>query len=166
VHIRRIATGHDASGKAVIASDEQMDGLVAPGTGTIWRMWSADEPALYPDDGSDPGAAAVYPPLNGFRFHAFEIPAATAMIAPEDRSIDETGVSSVFEDGGDGMHRTDTTDLLVLMSGSVQLEVDDGVTTVFNAGDFIIQNGTRHKWTNVGDQPALFAAVTIGARRR
>ena len=163
---RRVTTGHNAHGKGVIASDTAIEGLVAPGMGTIWRMWSADEPMQYPGDGRDPAAAAVYPALNGFRFHAFEMPPAAAMIAPEDRSIDPTGVSAVFEDHGDGMHQTDTTDLLVLMSGTVRLELDDGLCTTLEAGSFIIQNGTRHKWTNIGDTPALFAAVTIGARRR
>jgi hypothetical protein len=32
-----------------------------------------------------------------------------------------------------------------------------------NAGDAYIQNGTRHRWSNPGDVPAVIAVTFIGA---
>jgi uncharacterized cupin superfamily protein len=65
-----------------------------------------------------------------------------------------------------GMHRTDTTDFGLLLSGNLVLEVDDGTEVSLSPGDVVVQNGTRHRWRVVGDVPATMAAFFIGARRR
>jgi uncharacterized cupin superfamily protein len=64
-----------------------------------------------------------------------------------------------------GMHRTDTTDFGVLLSGNLVLEVDDGAEVSLSPGDVVVQNGTRHRWRVVGDVPATMAAFFIGAHR-
>jgi quercetin dioxygenase-like cupin family protein len=71
------------------------------------------------------------------------------------------------ESGGthDGFHRTDTTDFGVVLSGTMALELDDGAEVVLNPGDVLIENGTRHRWRVVGDEPATLASFIIGARR-
>ena len=71
------------------------------------------------------------------------------------------------EDGDEpGMHRTDSTDFGIVLSGSVAVELDDGAEVVLSAGDVVVQNGTRHRWRVVGDVPATVAAFLIGAHRR
>jgi quercetin dioxygenase-like cupin family protein len=71
------------------------------------------------------------------------------------------------EDGDKpGMHRTDSTDFGIVLSGNVAVELDDGVEVLLSPGDVVVQNGTRHRWRVVGDVPATVAAVLIGARRR
>ena len=52
------------------------------------------------------------------------------------------------------------------LAGQVILEVDDGESVVLNAGDTYVQGGTRHRWRNVGDVPAVLAAVAVGAHHR
>ena len=64
------------------------------------------------------------------------------------------------------MHRTDSTDFGIILSGNVAVELDDGVEVVLSAGDVVVQNGTRHRWRVVGDVPATLASFIIGARRR
>lgn len=52
--IRRVVTGHDANGKAVFASDEEVEPItlaLLPGT-EFYRLWGADKPRQFPDDGS------------------------------------------------------------------------------------------------------------------
>ena len=61
------------------------------------------------------------------------------------------------------MHRTDTIDYAIIMSGECDMELDDGVKTVLNPGDCYIQSGTRHRWSNTGDVPAVLAVSLIGA---
>jgi uncharacterized cupin superfamily protein len=65
-----------------------------------------------------------------------------------------------------GMHRTDSTDFGVLLSGNIVVELDDGAELMLSPGDVLVQNGTRHRWRVVGDVPATMAAFIIGAHRR
>jgi len=68
------------------------------------------------------------------------------------------------EDGDEsGMHRTDTTDFGVLLSGNIVVEVDDGAELLLSPGDVAVQNGTRHRWRAVGDLAATMATFMIGA---
>ena len=49
------------------------------------------------------------------------------------------------------MHRTDTVDYAVILSGSITMLMDDEADDVeFNAGDVLIQRGTNHAWSNRG----------------
>ena len=64
-----------------------------------------------------------------------------------------------------GMHTTDTVDLDIVLSGEVWLELDDGAEVHLQAGDCVIQNGTRHVWHNRTEEPARMFAALIGATR-
>ena len=65
-----------------------------------------------------------------------------------------------------GMHTTDTVDIDVVISGEVDLELDDGSEVHLKAGDCVIQNGTRHAWRNRSDKPAVLFVTLLGAERR
>jgi hypothetical protein len=68
MQVRKVVTGHDARGRAVIARDEQIDGVPIPGLGELAFLWAADEPATYPNAGDNPAAPAPFPPVGGIRF--------------------------------------------------------------------------------------------------
>jgi quercetin dioxygenase-like cupin family protein len=61
------------------------------------------------------------------------------------------------------MHTSATVDFGVVLSEQATLELDDGATVALNPGDTYIQNGTRHRWSNRGDVPAVLAVALIGA---
>jgi quercetin dioxygenase-like cupin family protein len=63
------------------------------------------------------------------------------------------------------MHTTDTTDFEIVLSGQIALELDGGAEVVLGPGDVVVQNGTRHRWRNVGAVPATMAIVIVGATR-
>ena len=65
-----------------------------------------------------------------------------------------------------GMHTTDTVDIDVVISGEVDLELDDGKTVHLRAGDCVIQNGTRHAWHNRTSEPVVLFVTLLGAARR
>jgi quercetin dioxygenase-like cupin family protein len=75
------------------------------------------------------------------------------------------GVLACLEPDNPGMHTTDTIDFKVVLSGDVILQLDDGAEKVLRPGDTVVQNGTRHRWGNRGTEPAVMAALTIGAHR-
>ncbi len=54
MQVRKVVIGHDAEGRAVIAGDEKINGMPIPGLGELVVLWSADEPATYPNLGDNP----------------------------------------------------------------------------------------------------------------
>ena len=173
--VRRVVTGHDGNGKAVFASDEQVDPLtlaLIPGA-EFHRLWGADRAPTFPDDGGPTAQPSYFPPLEGYRFALFTVPPATVS-APADldhqtalaeMEVKLPGLLAHLEPDNPGMHTTDTIDFEVVLSGEVILELDDGIEKVLRAGDTVVQNGTRHRWGNRGTEPAVLAAVLIGAHR-
>ena len=61
------------------------------------------------------------------------------------------------------MHRTETLDYAIVLSGECDLELDDGKTVHLTQGDVVVQRGTMHAWVNTGTQPCVFAFVLIDA---
>ena len=157
MQVRLVVTGHDDKGHSVIGRDEKVDAMSRPGVGDLALLWSADEPATYPDAGDNPAAPALFPPVGGIRF-------IMATYLPGDfvASGSLPGMH-IDDDDKPGMHRTDSTDFGVLLSGNIVVELDDGAELLLSPGDVVVQNGTRHRWRVVGDMPATMAAFIIGA---
>ena len=59
------------------------------------------------------------------------------------------------------MHRTETVDYGIVVSGEITLLLDDGSETVLHQGDIVVQRGTDHAWANRSAEPALVAFVLI-----
>jgi mannose-6-phosphate isomerase-like protein (cupin superfamily) len=114
-----------------------------------------------------------YPPIGGFRFSIIQVPAgydpkehpeSHPEPTPEQVAVLETEPGHDRSHmGAAGVHWTESVDCEVMLSGELILELDDGHETVVRAGDTIVQNGTRHRWRNVGDQTAVFVAFLVGA---
>jgi mannose-6-phosphate isomerase-like protein (cupin superfamily) len=167
---RLVVTGFDGAGRSVFVHDEKLQPIEWPGVGYSYRFWSANETAVYPNSGEDPRAPEYFPPVGGVRFYTTTlIPQGgrPASIQSDGAGSSElgTGLTDVMERDAPGMHTTDSTDFLLVISGRVALELDDGAEVVLSAGDAVIQNGTRHRWRAVGEEPATLAFVLIGARR-
>ena len=62
------------------------------------------------------------------------------------------------------MHRTDSTDYLVVMKGEIDMELDDGVEVHLKAGDVMVQRGTIHNWINRGTETCVIAVILIHAK--
>jgi quercetin dioxygenase-like cupin family protein len=60
------------------------------------------------------------------------------------------------------MHRSDTIDFVFIISGQLELILEEG-TTVLRSGETVVQCGTNHAWRVVGNEPCTFAAVLIDA---
>jgi quercetin dioxygenase-like cupin family protein len=59
-------------------------------------------------------------------------------------------------------HRTDSIDYAVVLSGEIDMEMDDSVVHL-KAGDVLVQRGTIHNWVNRGTAPCVMAFVLIDA---
>ena len=62
------------------------------------------------------------------------------------------------------MHVTPTIDYAVVMSGGIEMELDDGVEVHLQAGDVLVQRATVHNWVNRGTEPCVIAFVLIDAQ--
>lgn len=172
--VRRVVTGHDADGKAVFVSDEAVAPVVPellPGN-EFHRLWGGDATPHFPDDGSRSDDRAYFPPVGGFRFGFFSIPPDGGAGAPPDLDFAAAmaefeaklpGLAGHMEPEAPGMHTTATIDFEVVLSGRVDLELDDGARVTLGVGDTVVQNGTRHRWSNPGAEPAVLAVFICGA---
>jgi mannose-6-phosphate isomerase-like protein (cupin superfamily) len=165
--VRRVVTGHDASGKSVFVSDEAV--AAQPLTG-FHRLWGGDKTPQFPDDGSLPEHHMYFPPIGGFRFGMFSIPPdgeagsdVDAEAGSADVEAEAPGLLRYMDLSDPGMHTTDTIDFEVVLEGTVVLEVDDGAEVTLHPGDTVVQNGTRHRWRNPGDTVARLALFICGA---
>jgi mannose-6-phosphate isomerase-like protein (cupin superfamily) len=172
--VRRVVTGHDASGKAVFVRDESVAPVtlsLLPGS-EFHRLWGSDEVSHFPDDGSRPEAPRYFPPVGGFRFGLFTVPPDNEEGLPIEFDSEDPfaeleeklpGLIETVEVDNPGMHTTATVDYGVVLSGEAILELDDGATVTLRPGDTYVLNGTRHRWSNTGEVPVVIAITLIGA---
>jgi quercetin dioxygenase-like cupin family protein len=149
--VRRIVTGHDTAGRAVVASDERVSAFARPGRVGIGRceIWSTDG---MPVDLSD---AAAEEQRQGFVVRHNYVGSGQGTVL---RVVE-------FAPGGPKfMHRTETLDYAIVLSGECDLELDDGKTVRVRQGDIVVQRGTMHAWVNTGTEPCVFAFVLIDAK--
>lgn len=173
--IRRVVTGTDTSGRAVVIRDDK----VAPTTTaltavTYHELWRADHPPRLPSAGVNGDKTTFFPPAGGYRFFVITIPPGDGHGQAENLDLDTAlremqdklpGMLDVSEFDNPGMHTTDTVDMEIVLSGEVVLELDDGIEVTLRAGETIIQNGTRHRWHNRGVVPAVMVVAMVGGSR-
>ena len=143
LQLRRIVTGHDANGRAVVKIDEISNKLSSnrPGA-TACVVWTSESFPVDNSGDTDEGLRKVGTTLkNGTVFRVIEF-------AP--------GVSP-------RVHRTDSIDYAVVISGEIDMELDDSVVHL-KAGDVLVQRGTIHNWLNRGSEPCVMAFVLIDAK--
>jgi len=151
LEVRRIVTGHDANGKAIVKTDERLQAVSRLGRPHIagCEIWSTDKMPV--DNTSDEAEAAQHA---GFvkRYNYVGTGQGTVIRITE------------FAPGAPKfMHRTETVDYALLLSGECDLELDSGEIVHMKPGDIVVQRGTTHAWVNNGSAPAVFAFILIDA---
>jgi len=170
---RRIVTGHNEAGKAVIISDApptRSQRVGGPGGPTFLEIWNTREtPAPIDRVSGDPSedSLVLSPPKGGTRIRVIEFPPEGEAI----RNLTEAQAAEKFSAmGGAGasvggashplMHRTQTIDYGIVLEGEMTLVLDEGEATI-RAGDIVIQRGTSHAWSNRSDANCRIAFVLI-----
>jgi quercetin dioxygenase-like cupin family protein len=146
-NIRRVITGHDSNSVAKVILEGPAANTKRPREGvSSTLMWSSDEmPAdIAVGEGVEDMGARILgtaPPENGSRFIVMEF---------------GPGVASE-------MHRTETIDYIVMLSGEIDMDMDKS-TVKLKAGDIMVQRGTYHAWVNRSKEPARLAIVLLDAK--
>ncbi|MCC5951046.1 MAG: cupin domain-containing protein [Acidimicrobiia bacterium] len=172
--IRRVVTGHDEGGRAVVVDDGPVEPItlsLLPGFETT-ELWHTNETPAMRDDLGSPGAPTYFPPPGGTVLRVVTFPPdSSGMLAPDfdfAAALDEANekvpdLVAKLEPDNPGMHTTDSVDYGIVLEGELDLELDDGVTTTVRPGTIVVQRGTRHAWRNRSDRPARMAFVLVGA---
>jgi mannose-6-phosphate isomerase-like protein (cupin superfamily) len=148
--VRRIVTGHDAKGKAVVARDERLTAVSRRIGANITgcEIWSTDR---MPVDNSEAAGAAQ---RAGFvkRYNYVGTGQGTTI-----RITEWAPGHARFT------HRTETVDYAILLSGEIDLELENDEVVHLKPGDVVVQRGTTHTWVNRGSVPAVTAFILIDA---
>ncbi len=145
--IRRVVTGHDASGKAVVIADGQPPtkrDMPAIEQALLWvtRKTPASNAGSADDSKTEIG---IPPPANGSIFRVIDFkPETGAHAAP---AHTPEGVQTPKDARHPGMHRTRSIDYAIVMEGEIDMLLDDSEVHL-KAGDVVIQRGTYHAWAN------------------
>ena len=174
--VRRIVTGHDGDGKAVVIFDEETPNVFRPEhrpgvrIDNVWRVRGSPAALAGNDDAAPAGERiGLEPPTDGSVFRVIEFPPEAGWIDKVDRaaaqeSFRQFGAGHAADASDDPphplMHRTETIDYAVCLSGEIHLVLDDSEVLV-RAGDVVVQRGTNHAWSNRTDLPCRMAFVLI-----
>ena len=160
--MKLVITGHDSSGRSVF-SYAGAPREPAPG---IFDLWSTGGTVRVPDatETADFGGVNGFPGPGETAFKIATVPKRSKREGQTDSDADPE-VSRFYEREDPAMHTTDTVDYAIVLSGAADLELDDGAVERVEAGDVVVQRGTRHAWRQLGDEPFVLAVVMLGAQR-
>jgi len=174
---RRIVTGHDAEGNAIILSDappERIQRVGGESGPMFYEVWNTREtPARIDRASGEPSESGLVlvPPKGGTRIRVLDIPPESEAL----RTLDPEAARKHFAEisaanaathrqGANAphpyMHRTESVDYGIVLEGEIFLVLDKAETLV-RAGDIIIQRGTNHAWSNRSGRNCRIAFVLI-----
>ena len=137
--VRRIVTGHNASGIGVVKTDEWVTAATRGIAGiTGCEIWSTDQMPI------DNSAAADAAQRAGLVKHNNYVGTGGGTTF----RIDELAPGNARF-----THRTETLDYCIQLSGEVDCELESGEVVHMKPGDVLIQRGTTHTWVNRGSVP-------------
>ena len=141
--IRRVVTGHDKNGRAVVSIDESVKNVAQARPGAeAAAIWTSEGFPVDNDGSADASTRKVGTTLaNGT---VFRVVSFGPGVSPRN-------------------HRTDSIDYAVVLSGEIDMELDDQLVHL-GAGDVLVQRGTIHNWVNRSNAPCVIAFVLIDAK--
>lgn len=168
VTVRRVVTATDSDGRSYFMLDGEAGAILEqPGRGLVFHeLWVTGGPLASNEGTTDAAAGAVvhHPPAGGTRVRIVEF-------RPDDQHDVEL-VQADFEaidaldrvTGADDptMHRNDTVDYNIVLSGEIHACTDAG-EVLLRPGDVLIQRGTNHTWRNRSTEACVFASVMVSA---
>lgn len=177
-NVRRVVTGHDSSGKAVVLSDgapphvtrpEQQPGLAFH---ELWNTRAMPCPVTAVEPEPTDRHRDTAPPQNGTVIRMVDIPPEGPNGPDFDKEtsrelFDKVGLAENAEHTIPGrhplMHRTESIDYGIVLDGQIVLLLDDS-EVVLETGDMVVQRGTIHAWTNRTDRiTRMLFVLTDGA---
>jgi len=170
--VRRVVTGHDKNGKAIVISDgpspHALDLPGMPGLALI-NLWVTDGAPASNAGQADAAARPVVlePPELGTILRVVDFPPDKGMAGKVDRgkAFAAMGAGHTMDQSAarhPAMHKTNTVDYALILDGEIWALMDEG-ETLLKAGDCLIQRGTNHAWSNRTDASCRVAFILVNA---
>ncbi|PYN83949.1 MAG: hypothetical protein DMD87_29430 [Candidatus Rokuibacteriota bacterium] len=168
--IRRVVTGLDGNDKAVVLFDSRLPLAPGPYGITSVNLWITDSyPAGYYKDDPATKPIGISPPDNGTKFRVVEFP---PLDATTEAKMEPNFVQKLVGDRAPKgrpvthplMHRTRSVDYAVILTGEIEMMLDDSVVRL-KPGDVVVQQATNHAWINRGTQPCRILFVLMDAKQ-
>ena len=176
--IRRVVTVLDGEGRAVVGIDGPARNVrvrKASGGLVSTLLWVTDETPAELSGRADRAdrEIGVGPPPRGSAFRIVDFPPTEESALMDNAAvISEMGISHGGAKAGEDtagnekrhplMHRTRSIDYAIVMSGEIDMLLDD-TEVHLGAGDVLVQQGTDHAWVNRGREICRIAFVLIDA---
>ena len=169
--VRRVVTKLDASGKAVVMFDSAvpLKSLRSPNpAGDVWVTQSYPADFSWTDD-SGQTKIGLTPPKNGTVFRIVDFVPTTEHIEklPIDTMMKVVGAADTPAKGlpprHSMMHRTRSVDYAIILSGEIDMLLDDGEVHL-KAGDVVVQQATNHAWVNRGKDICRIAFILMDSQ--
>jgi quercetin dioxygenase-like cupin family protein len=169
--VRRVVTGHDAAGTAVVLSDGAAANVRVRDNGMASTLlWATDESPADISGGADRAdrQSGVAPPPSGTILRVVDFPPEPAAGSTFDNAAmlrqmglpeDNPAAARIKHPGA---HRTRSIDYAIVLKGEIDMLLDDS-SVHLKAGDILVQQGTNHAWVNHGTEPCRIAFVLIDA---
>jgi mannose-6-phosphate isomerase-like protein (cupin superfamily) len=167
---RRVITGHDASGKAIVVADGAAPNMRTRDAGpTATLLWVTDRAPAQVDGVGDAAArqVGVAPPAGGSILRIVDFPPVGADIASLDNTAMKKEMGLDEDHGSKGKparhpftHRTRSVDYALVLEGEIDMLLDDSEVHL-KAGDVLIQMATNHAWVNNSDKNCRIAFVLV-----
>ncbi|SDH86152.1 cupin domain-containing protein [Paraburkholderia phenazinium] len=173
--VRRVVTGHDTRGKSIVLSDGPSPFVFStpllPGyvSCDIFRTFETPAHIVAQTVETTSGPRRQLPTPRGTVIRVSQVPPYREGIAKLDSATASQAFKSLGNAGGHTatasarnatMHRTETIDYVVVLSGELTLLLDDS-EVVLHAGDVLVQCGTNHTWENRSQAPATVMFVLM-----
>lgn len=141
--VHRVVTGHDADGRAIFKSEDVTPTRMIPsGDASFLLLWTTP---TVPADNNDETDGRLRDA--GLTLNQGSVIRIVDMLPGKESP----------------MHRTNSIDYGIVMSGEIELELDDGCKMTVREGGVVIQRGTNHLWRNLTDKPCRIAFILIEA---
>jgi len=170
--IRRVVTGLDADNKAVVMFDSRVPLQSGPLGLQATNLWVTNSYPLgfsFKDDtASIP--VGISPLDNGTKLRVVEFPplnpAAEAKMEPGAlmKAVGPVAPSKGRPVTHPLMHRTRSVDYAVVLSGEIDMMLDD-TTVHLKPGDTIVQQATNHAWINHGTETCRILFVLMDSKQ-
>jgi mannose-6-phosphate isomerase-like protein (cupin superfamily) len=168
--VKRVVTGHDARGRSMFTILDEPQAMLLEKAGglRLTELWATSETPAELSGALDKAKRPrrIEPDAMGSVFRVIEYPPDSERlkrIDPEAHFASMGAEAAAQEKRRHpGMHRTQTIDYAIVLSGEIYAMLDEG-EVLLKAGDVLIQRGTSHAWSNRTDKPARIAFVLIDA---
>jgi mannose-6-phosphate isomerase-like protein (cupin superfamily) len=176
--IRRVVTGHDESGRAIVVSDGPAPFVhinpLDPDfySVDIWRTFETPARIVAKADEPTMGPRRQLPAPNGSVIRINHFPPESSAVRNMTRGQSATIFAGLGNPQaatvGSGtrhpmMHRTETVDYAIVLVGEITMVMDDQDVTL-KQGDVVVQRGTNHAWSNRSKDPCIIAFILIDGK--